>query len=196
MFLNRPFYKFVALVVLVFVLIILEFNSHNSLYYSLQIKSVSGAVVQSTEDSTVAPGARTENSNPTSGLLEVATSSQKPAHRNSSAIATPGLTSVESSSAVAQVVSSPAQNQSIQHFSFNSSTRGNGCKLSKCMEYFTEVDKRQYKKCQNRAAGELKGDCEFMRGEGRAPVALASLPGSGNTWVRGLLEKATGICTG
>ena len=27
-------------------------------------------------------------------------------------------------------------------------------------------------------------------------VALVSLPGSGNTWVRGLLERATGICTG
>lgn len=27
-------------------------------------------------------------------------------------------------------------------------------------------------------------------------VALVSLPGSGNTWVRGLLERATNICTG
>ena len=27
-------------------------------------------------------------------------------------------------------------------------------------------------------------------------VALVSLPGSGNTWVRGLLERATGYCTG
>ena len=31
---------------------------------------------------------------------------------------------------------------------------------------------------------------------GRDPVALTSFPGSGNTWVRGLLEKATGVCTG
>ena len=31
---------------------------------------------------------------------------------------------------------------------------------------------------------------------GRVPVALVSTPGSGNTWVRGLLEMATGICTG
>ena len=35
-----------------------------------------------------------------------------------------------------------------------------------------------------------------MDGSKRAAVALASHPGSGNTWVRGLLEKATGICTG
>ena len=27
-------------------------------------------------------------------------------------------------------------------------------------------------------------------------VALVSLPGSGNTWVRGLLERATGVCSG
>ena len=38
--------------------------------------------------------------------------------------------------------------------------------------------------------------CRFMDGTNRYPVALASLPGSGNTWVRGLLEQATGICTG
>ena len=38
--------------------------------------------------------------------------------------------------------------------------------------------------------------CRFMNGTHRAAVALASCPGSGNTWVRGLLEQATGICTG
>ncbi len=38
--------------------------------------------------------------------------------------------------------------------------------------------------------------CKFRDGRGRDPVALVSCPGSGNTWVRGLLEKATGICTG
>ena len=44
----------------------------------------------------------------------------------------------------------------------------------------------------------LKSDesCRFMNGSQRAPVALVSFPGSGNTWVRGLLEQATGICTG
>lgn len=35
-----------------------------------------------------------------------------------------------------------------------------------------------------------------MDGQDRVPVALVSVPGSGNTWTRGLLEKATGICTG
>ena len=35
-----------------------------------------------------------------------------------------------------------------------------------------------------------------MNGAKRDPVALASAEGSGNTWVRGLLERATGFCTG
>ena len=35
-----------------------------------------------------------------------------------------------------------------------------------------------------------------MNGDGKPVVALVSLPGSGNTWVRGLLQKATGVCTG
>ena len=39
-------------------------------------------------------------------------------------------------------------------------------------------------------------ECRFMNGSGRNPVGLVSFPGSGNTWVRGLLQKATGICTG
>jgi hypothetical protein len=38
--------------------------------------------------------------------------------------------------------------------------------------------------------------CTFRQSRGNEPVALVSVPGSGNTWVRGLLEKATGICTG
>ena len=80
------------------------------------------------------------------------------------------------------------------------------CQLPKCMDNLSDFDKAWYdyctqkqKKAKERQSEEVKmltGDCEFMRGEGRAPVALASLPGSGNTWVRGLLEKATGICTG
>lgn len=38
--------------------------------------------------------------------------------------------------------------------------------------------------------------CHFINGTGRPPVGLISFPGSGNTWVRGLLEQVTGICTG
>ncbi len=38
--------------------------------------------------------------------------------------------------------------------------------------------------------------CRFINSTGRNPVALASYPGSGNTWVRGLLQGVTGLCTG
>ena len=42
----------------------------------------------------------------------------------------------------------------------------------------------------------INGECHFMNGTERAAVALVSFPGTGSTWVRGLLEQATGICTG
>ena len=38
--------------------------------------------------------------------------------------------------------------------------------------------------------------CSLLDGKKRGRYALLSLPGSGNTWVRGLLEKASGVCTG
>ena len=79
----------------------------------------------------------------------------------------------------------------------------NHCQQSNCMENLSDFDKACYDYCtqkgRNRHSGGVRsttGECRFMKGEGRAAVALASLPGSGNTWVRGLMEKATGICTG
>ena len=38
--------------------------------------------------------------------------------------------------------------------------------------------------------------CRFQNGASRPLYLLRSYPGSGNTWVRQVLEKATGICTG
>ena len=78
------------------------------------------------------------------------------------------------------------------------------CTEPHCMDYLTSYDKECYNYCVKKGQLNSKsvhntgmhGECRFMRGEGRAAVALASLPGSGNTWVRGLIEKATGICTG
>lgn len=63
-------------------------------------------------------------------------------------------------------------------------------------------DIARWKKCtflaskvqQNESTSSCK--CHFLAQPLRDPVGLASLPGSGNTWVRGLLERATGICTG
>ena len=80
------------------------------------------------------------------------------------------------------------------------------CRDKLCREFLSHFDKMCYTYCTERLAYHhekepalvsLKpGNCHFMNGTNRAAVALASFPGSGNTWVRGLLEQATGICTG
>ena len=77
------------------------------------------------------------------------------------------------------------------------------CNDSICSEYLSPKEKESFRWCVNKTS-EMKekygpivpGSCRFMNGSGRHPVALASSPGSGNTWVRGLLEKVTGICSG
>ena len=77
-----------------------------------------------------------------------------------------------------------------------------GCRQSHCREYLSSSDNNRWKKCSQKVASAFKpsevknGECRFMNGTGRKPVALLSHPGSGNTWIRILLEKATGVCTG
>ena len=80
------------------------------------------------------------------------------------------------------------------------------CKEVLCRELLTHSDWNSYTYCTERLAYHYKknpksishkpGKCHFMKGDNRAAVALVSFPGSGNTWVRRLLEQATGICTG
>ena len=72
------------------------------------------------------------------------------------------------------------------------------CKDALCMEFLSSTDRFYSHQCGGlfSATHPPKGDCHFINGTNRAPVALVSFPGSGNTWVRGLLEQATGICTG
>ena len=79
----------------------------------------------------------------------------------------------------------------------------NNCGDKFCKNLLTDSDRLSLVKCplrksprKNRAHQE--GNCKFMNGSayGRSPIALVSAPGSGNTWVRGLLEKVTGVCTG
>lgn len=75
-----------------------------------------------------------------------------------------------------------------------------------CMEYLSEVDQDQFTMCVQRTVAKkdrigqilpnFNATCRFQNGTYRHPVALASFPGSGNTWLRGLLQKTTGICTG
>ena len=75
------------------------------------------------------------------------------------------------------------------------------CRDPLCSEFLSAMDKDHYQQCvqsvKNATFGPpALGSCHFMNGSNRVPVALASFEGSGNTWVCGLLEQVTGICTG
>lgn len=80
------------------------------------------------------------------------------------------------------------------------------CKDALCSEFLSQEDWRRVDRCINkfRARGVLAKvgptmvpHCHFVNHTSHlANVLLISFPGSGNTWVRGLLEKTTGICTG
>ena len=75
------------------------------------------------------------------------------------------------------------------------------CRDPLCSEFLSAMDKDHYQQCvqsvKNATFGPpALGSCHFMNGSNWVPVALASFEGSGNTWVRGLLEQVTGICTG
>ena len=66
-----------------------------------------------------------------------------------------------------------------------------------CTEYLKPDELRQFRDCtRRRLSRHENGTCRFTDRAFHDTVALASFPGSGSTWVRGLLEKATGICTG
>ena len=74
------------------------------------------------------------------------------------------------------------------------------CTLEYCRERLSPRDTEDFFACTKKAnvAGESKAtdNCLFLSPRNRPLVALASFPGSGNTWVRGLLQKATRVCTG
>ena len=68
------------------------------------------------------------------------------------------------------------------------------CSNLPCLEFLTGPEKYIYNRCRRSTAVPCK--CRFVGRTGRKRVALVSLPGSGNTWVRGILEAVTGICSG
>lgn len=76
------------------------------------------------------------------------------------------------------------------------------CKAERCDHFLSEEERQVYQLCGEKASewlgqrGASECHCTFLNGTGRPTVALVSLPGSGNTWLRGLLERATGVCTG
>lgn len=73
------------------------------------------------------------------------------------------------------------------------------CSDRECSNVLLPNDRDAYKKCSVSAAriGPVTpSNCSFLNGTQRQPIGLASFPGSGNTWVRGLLQTVTGFCTG
>ena len=68
--------------------------------------------------------------------------------------------------------------------------------------YYDEcVNETQHPRLNKRSEGplveEVPTPCTFFNGTARKTATLLiSFPGSGNTWFRGLLQQATGVCTG
>ena len=81
------------------------------------------------------------------------------------------------------------------------------CRNALCSEFLGQDDWQRVGKCVNslrkkypekaaRVGATLKPMCHFVNGTSRGSILLISYPGSGNSWLRALLERATGICTG
>ena len=71
---------------------------------------------------------------------------------------------------------------------------------SLCTHFLPLEQLSLYKECAAKTMAKLETQyqchCQFMNSTGHWRVALVSLPGSGNTWLRGLLERVSGVCTG
>lgn len=73
------------------------------------------------------------------------------------------------------------------------------CQDVLCSEFLSRDDWIYFNACGPRNKHKPTNflpNCHFINGSSRPTVALLSFQGSGNTWTRQLLEKATGICTG
>ena len=82
---------------------------------------------------------------------------------------------------------------------FNTYFKEEMCESQICNEFLGKQDLLHFIYCWKRTnltAEPRRSVCHFLNAPDRAPVALASFPGSGNTWMRGLLQAATGVCTG
>ena len=90
--------------------------------------------------------------------------------------------------------SSPSSSSSTTTTITTTSSTHIHCSTLPCLEFLTGPEKKIYSKCRSKIAPPCK--CRFVERAGRKTVALISPPGSGNTWVRGILETATGICSG
>lgn len=100
------------------------------------------------------------------------------------------------------IKNSPRQQKNVIKHTNSSLVQATHCSDNICSEYLSIHDRSRYYSCLDYASRTKKviplssPRCKFINGTDRDPVALISLPGSGNTWVRAILESITGICTG
>lgn len=134
------------------------------------------------------------------GEIESSGHARLQGHRSAAQPSTPDPTNEEQTNATGAPVTShsiaalsPVKNWETDIFT-------SSCSDPLCTQYLSETDLATFMKCtqrsQRKSNSACNGTCRFVNGTTRQKVALISFPGSGNTWVRGLLEKATGICTG
>ena len=72
------------------------------------------------------------------------------------------------------------------------------CSDEECSDFLNPTQLDNFNLCTTNARklGKIEtANCSFLNGS-REPIGLSSFPGSGNTWIRGLLQKVTGYCTG
>ena len=87
------------------------------------------------------------------------------------------------------------------HHHHNITRTPSQCSHPPCLQYLSAQERYIFNKCQKRTITKVSHGvpackCKFRNGVGKKRAAIVSLPGSGNTWIRGLLEKASGLCTG
>ena len=84
------------------------------------------------------------------------------------------------------------------------------CDELPCRSPMEPIDRGRYETCIRTSLGRLRErgfkitsrsdlsrtSCRLLTNSSRLPVFLASAPGSGNTWLRALLENVTELCTG
>ena len=89
----------------------------------------------------------------------------------------------------------PAINRKLRRYDNNG--QPSVCSDNECSELLNTMEKRFYDSCSRTAHEPIEpSKCSFLATNYGPPTALASSRGSGSTWIRWLLQQATGYCTG
>ena len=132
-----------------------------------------------------------------------AVGSRRPAETRTSSTPPPDKLRTDRPSSLRQHRIRPTTNSAPKKFEWPSSEGPPQCLEPNCRDLLSPSDQLALRRCESKALNYIhvpftKPTCHFVKvwGNSRRAVALNSQEGSGNTWLRGLLEKATDICTG